>query len=247
MDRVGVARLQVASLATLALAWEAASRLRLVDPLFVPPPTAVVASMGTVIQQALPRLGDTLLKTAVGYAIAVGLGVGLGVLIGSVQTLRQVTMPYVVALYSLPKILVIPWIVLILGVRAPAAILGGVLFAFFPVLVLVVGGVRDVEPVLVTIAASMGASRWQLYQKVVIPAALPAILAGMRIGLVFALVGVLLTEMFAGIRGMGFLMQQLALSFNAAQLFAATALVSVFSIVAVLSLDALNQHLGKWR
>jgi len=247
MGRVGVARLQVASLAILALAWEAASRLRLLDPLFVPPPTAVVASMGAVIQQALPRLGDTLLKTAVGYTIAVGLGVGLGVLIGSVQTLRQVTMPYVVALYSLPKILVIPWIVLILGVRAPAAILGGVLFAFFPVLVLVVGGVRDVEPVLVTIAASMGASRWQLYQKVVIPAALPAILAGMRIGLVFALVGVLLTEMFAGIRGMGFLMQQLALSFNAAQLFAATALVSVFSIVAVLSLDALNQHLGKWR
>jgi ABC-type nitrate/sulfonate/bicarbonate transport system permease component len=69
----------------------------------------------------------------------------------------------------------------------------------------------------------------------------------MRIGMVFALVGVLLTEMFAGIRGMGFLMQQLALAFNASHLFAATALVSVFSIAVVLSLDYLNQRLGKWR
>jgi NitT/TauT family transport system permease protein len=247
MGRMTVVRLQVASLAVLALAVEAASRLRIVDPLFVPPPSAVVTTMAAVFQQALPRLGDTLLKTLGGYAIAVGLGVALGLVIGSLQTLRQVTMPYVVALYSLPKILLIPWIVLILGVKAPAAIISGTLFAVFPVLVLVVGGVRDVDPVLVTIAASMGASRRQLYEKVIVPAALPAILAGMRIGLVFALVGVLLTEMFAGIRGMGFLMQQLALSFNAAQLAAATVLVSVFSIAAVLSLDYLNQRLGTWR
>lgn len=247
MGRVGIRGLQILSLAALALAWEAASRLRIVDPLFVPPPSAVIAVMGAVFQQALPRLGDTLLKTLGGYTIAVVLGVVLGLLIGSLQTLRQVTMPYVVALFSLPKILLIPWIVLILGVKAESAILGGVLFAIFPILVLVTGGVRDVEPVLITAAASMGATRWQLYQKVVIPAALPAILAGMRIGMVFALVGVLLTEMFAGIRGMGFFMQQLALAFNASHLFAATALVSVFSIAVVLSLDYLNQRLGKWR
>lgn len=247
MGRLSIRGLQVLSLAALGLAWEGASRLRMVDPLFVPPPSAVVATMGLVFQQALPRLGDTLLKTLGGYTVAVVLGVALGLLIGSLHTLRQITMPYVVALFSLPKILIIPWIVLVLGVKAQSAILGGALFAFFPVLVLVIGGVRDVEPTLITAATSMGASRWQLYQKVIVPAALPAILVGMRIGMVFALVGVLLTEMFAGIRGMGFLMQQLALSFNASQLFAATALVSVFSIGAVLLLDYLNQRLGKWR
>lgn len=247
MGRLSIRSLQVLSLAVLGLAWEAASRLRIVDPLFVPPPSAVIAAMGVVFQPALPRLGDTLLKTLGGYTIAVVLGIALGLMIGSLQTLRQVTMPYVVALFSLPKILLIPWIVLILGVKAQSAILGGALFAVFPILVLVTGGVRDVEPVLITAAASMGATRWQLYQKVIIPSALPAILAGMRIGMVFALVGVLLTEMFAGIRGMGFLMQQLALSFNASQLFAATALVSVFSIAVVLSLDYLNRRLGKWR
>lgn len=247
MGRLKIAALQVLSLALLGLVWEVVSRLRLVDPLFVPPPTAVVSAMGAVFSQALPRLGDTFLKTLGGYAVAVVLGVALGLLIGSLHTLRQATMPYVVALFSLPKILIIPWIVLILGVKAQAAILSGALFAFFPVLVLVIGGVRDVEPILITAATSMGASRWQLYQKVIVPAALPAILVGMRVGVVFALVGVLLTEMFAGIRGMGFLMQQLAVAFNATHLFAATALVSVFSILVVLWLDNLNQRLGKWR
>ena len=247
MGRLSVRTLQVASLTLLITALEAVTRLRLVDPLFVPPPSAVVAAMPVVFAQALPRLGDTLLKTLGGYAIAVVLGVVGGLVIGSVHTLRQVTMPYVTAAYSLPKILLIPWIVLILGVRAPAAILGGALFAVFPIVVLVVGGVRDVDPALVTVAASMGASRRQFYQKVLVPAALPAILAGMRIGMVFALVGVLLTEMLAGIRGMGFLMQQLALAFNAAQLSAATVLISIFSIAVVLSLEALNQRLGQWR
>lgn len=247
LDRSGVRMLQAASLLLLVLAWEAASRLRVVDPLFVPPPSAVAAVMGTVFQQALPRLGDTLLKTLGGYTIAVALGVAFGLVIGSVHMLRQVTMPYVTAAYSLPKILLIPWIVLILGVKPAAAILGGALFAVFPILVQVIGGVRDVDPTLITVAASMGASRRQLYQKVIIPAAMPSILAGMRIGAVFAFVGVLLTEMFAGIRGMGFLMQQMALSFSAAQLAAATLLISVFSIAAVLSLEALNQRLGKWR
>ncbi len=247
MGQLSVRMLQAVSLALLVGAVEAASRLRVVDPLFVPPPSATLATMAAVFQQALPRLGDTLVKTLAGYALAVVFGVAMGLVIGSVHTLRQVTMPYVIAAYSLPKILVIPWIVLILGVRASAAILGGALFAVFPIVVLVAGGVRDVDPALVTVAASMGASRRQFYQKVLVPAALPAILAGMRIGVVFALVGVLLTEMFAGIRGMGFFMQQLALAFNAAQLSAATVLISVFSIAVVLSLESLNQRLGKWR
>lgn len=246
-DRSRIRALQIASLLLLVLAWEAASRLRIVDPLFVPPPSAVVRVMGTVLPQALPRLGDTLLKTVGGYAIAVTAGVIFGLMIGSVHVLRQVMMPYVTAAYSLPKILLIPWIVLILGIKPPAAILAGALFAVFPILVQVTGGVRDVDPTLVTVAASMGASRRQLYQKVIVPAAMPSILAGMRVGAVFALVGVLLTEMFAGIRGMGFLMQQLAVSFNAAQLSAATLLISIFSIAAVLSLEALNQRLGRWR
>ncbi|MDR7532997.1 MAG: ABC transporter permease subunit [Armatimonadota bacterium] len=247
MERVRIRLVQATTLVLLGLGWELASRQGLVDPLFVPPPSAVAAALGPVSLQALPRLGETLLKTLAGYAAAVTIGVVLGLVLGSARTLREVVMPYLVAAYSLPKILLVPWIVLSLGVRPPAAMLGAALFAVFPIVVQVTGGVRDVEPLWLVVATSMGASRWQVYVKVVVPAALPAILAGMRVGAVFAFVGALLTEMFAGIRGMGFLMQQLALAFNAAALLAATALISVFSIAAVLGLDHLNRRLGAWR
>jgi NitT/TauT family transport system permease protein len=100
---------------------------------------------------------------------------------------------------------------------------------------------------LLTVARAFGARRWQLYWKVVLPAIVPTVLAGMRLGIVFCLLGVLIVEMFAGVRGMGYVMSSLANGFQAPELFAATALVSAASIVIVLSLDALNERLSHWR
>ena len=175
------------------------------------------------------------------------LGVGAGLVLGSVRLMRDVVMPYVTVLYSIPKILILPWIALIFGIGLTTAVWNATLFAFFPIVVMVVGGVRDVDQVLLTVATSMGASRWQIYRKVVLPAILPSVMVGMRIGIVFAMLGVLLAEMFAGIRGMGFLMQRLAMAFNAPDLFAATLLVSALSIGVVLCLEHLNRRLGRWR
>src|SRR5207244_691732 len=117
----------------------------------------------------------------------------------------------------------------------------------FPILVLVTGAVRDVDRTLVTVARAFGARRWQLYWKVVLPAIVPTVLAGMRLGVVFCLLGVLVVEMFAGVRGMGYVLSSLANGFQAPELFAATALVSAASIVIVLSLDALNDRLSQCR
>ena len=247
MGRLTVLGWQALSLAVLLLAWQAAGRWGLVDPVFVPTPTATASALAAVSGEALPRLYDTLLKTLIGYSLAVGLGVTGGLLIGSARTVHQVLMPYVVAGYGIPKILILPWIALIFGIGLSTAVLSATLFAVFPIVLMVAGGVRDVDPALVTVATSMGASRWQIHRKVLLPAVLPSALAGMRVGMVFALLGVLLAEMFAGTRGMGFLMQKLAMAFRAPELFAATVLVSVLSIVVVLSLEHLNQRLGRWR
>jgi ABC-type nitrate/sulfonate/bicarbonate transport system permease component len=104
-----------------------------------------------------------------------------------------------------------------------------------------------VEPTLVTVARAFGARRRQLYWKVVLPAIVPTVLTGMRLGIVFCLLGVLIVEMFAGVRGMGHVLGSFANGFQAPELFAATALVSIASIVIVLSLDALNDRLSHWR
>jgi NitT/TauT family transport system permease protein len=233
--------------AALVAGWEAACRAGLLDPLFVPAPSAVAQAMAGLAGEAFQRLGDTLLKTVIGYVIAVTLGVAAGVFLGSVRAMREVVMPYVVVITGIPKILILPWVALIFGIGMATAVWNATLLAFFPIVVMVGGGVRDVDPVLLTVATSMGASRWQIYRKVILPAVLPSVMAAMRIGMVFALLGVLLAEMFAGIRGMGFLMQRLANAFKAPEVFAATVLVSVFSIVVVLSLEHLNRRLGTWR
>jgi NitT/TauT family transport system permease protein len=238
VSRARVLLLQALTIAAGLAAWEAVARAGWVDPLFV------VARIG---RPALAGLADTLAKTLVAYAVAVVLGVSAGIAIGSARTLGRVLNPFVVALYGIPKILVLPWIVLLLGFGTAPAVVYGAIHAFFPVLVLVAGGVRDVDRTLLTVARAFGARPWQLYLKVIVPAVVPSILAGMRLGIVFSLLGVLIVEMFAGVRGMGYVMGSLANGFQAPELFAVTALVSAASIAIVLGLDALNERLSRWR
>ncbi len=247
MGRLRVLEWQALSVATALLVWEALVRWGVLDPLFVPAPSAVLRVLVGTAAEALPRLGDTLVKTLLGYALAVGVGVPAGLLLGSRPTAHAIAMPYVVALYGIPKILILPWIALIFGIGLSTAALSAAVFAIFPVVVLVAAGTRDVDPTLVTVAASMGASRAQVGRKVLLPAVLPSVLTAMRMAVVFAMLGALLAEMLAGNRGMGFQMQRTALAFRAPELFAATAIVSALSISVVLFLEHLNQRLGRWR
>jgi ABC-type nitrate/sulfonate/bicarbonate transport system permease component len=246
-ESVRVRIVQVLSIGALVLAWEGVARAGWVDPLFVPAPTAVAQALGRIGRAALTGLGETLLKTAIAYAVAVVIGVGGGIVLGSVRPLRQAVNPFVIALYGMPKILVLPWIILFLGFGAMPAVVYATIHGVFPILVLVTGAVRDVDANLVTVARAFGARRWQFYAKVVLPAIVPTVLAGMRLGIVFCLLGVLVVEMFAGVRGMGYVLSSLANGFQAAELFAATALVSAASIAIVLGLDALNERLSHWR
>jgi NitT/TauT family transport system permease protein len=247
MGRLRVLEWQALSVGAALLAWEAAVRWGVLDAVFIPPPSAVIHALGRTAADALPRLGDTLVKTLLGYVLAVGVGVPAGLVLGSRPIAHAVAMPYVVALYGIPKILILPWIALIFGIGFSTAALSAAVFAIFPVVVLVAAGTRDVDPNMVTMAVSMGASRAQVGRKVLLPAVLPSVVTAMRVAMVFALLGALLAEMLAGNRGMGFQMQRMALAFRAPELFAATAIVSVLSISAVLFLEHLNRRLGRWR
>ena len=172
-DRGRVLALQAASVLTLLAVWEIVARAGAIDPLFVPAPSAVAGAVARVGPSALAGLADTLAKTAVAYVLSVVLGVSLGIALGSVPALREVLNPFVIALYGMPKILVLPWIVLLLGFGTAPAIVYGTLHGFFPILVLVAGGVRDVDRALLGVARAYGASTRQLYWKVVLPAIVP--------------------------------------------------------------------------
>jgi len=242
-----VRALQLGTVIIALGSWELAAQMGWVDPLFVPAPSAIVPALMRISGGALAGLADTLGKTAVAYVLSVVLGVSAGIAVGSLRLLREVLSPYVIALYGIPKILVLPWIVLLLGYGTTPAVFYGVLHGFFPIMVLVTGAVRDVDRTLVTVARSLGATTWQLYWKVLLPAIVPSVLGGMRLGVVFCLLGVLVVEMFSGVRGMGYVLGSYANGFQAPELFAATALVSAASITIVLALDHLNEKLSRWR
>ena len=110
--------IQALSISALVTAWEAAARAGWVDPLFVPAPSAVARAVVSIGREAVGLIGETLGKTLVAYALAVALGVGAGLLIGGVRYLHDVLNPFLVALYALPKILVLPWILLAFGLAA---------------------------------------------------------------------------------------------------------------------------------
>ncbi len=239
--------IQLGSILLLLLAWDTVVRLEWVDSLFVPAPSAVALALAAIGPEAFRLLGETLGKALIAYVLSVVLGVGVGLAIGAVRYLHDVLNPFLIAVYAIPKILVLPWILLTFGLGLTPAIVYGLLQGFFPICLLVAGGVRDIDRQPIVIARSMGATTGQIYRKVIFPAVLPSVLAGMRLGIVFCLLGVLVVEMFGGIRGMGFLLTTLANAFRAAELFAATALVSVLSIAVVLALESLNRHLGRWR
>jgi ABC-type nitrate/sulfonate/bicarbonate transport system permease component len=249
MDRLTsrVRALQLLTVLLTGAAWETAARRGWVDPLFVPTPSAVAGALLRIAGPALAALADTLGKTALAYVLSVSLGVAAGLAVGSVRLLRDVLSPYVIALYGIPKILVLPWIVLLLGYGTSPAVLYGAIHGLFPIMVLVMGAVRDVDRTLVTVARSFGATPLQIYWKVLLPTIVPSVLAGMRLGIVFCLLGVLVVEMFAGVRGMGHVLGSFANGFQAPELFAATALVSAASIAIVLALDSLNERLARWR
>ncbi len=158
--------LQLVTVVAGLAVWEVAARSGWVDPLFVPAPSAVAPALRRIGGDALAGLADTLGKTALAYVLSVVLGVSAGIAVGSVRLLRDVLSPYVVALYGIPKILVLPWIVLLLGYGTTPAVFYGTLHGFFPIMVLVMGAVRDVDQTLVTVARSLGATTWQLYWKV---------------------------------------------------------------------------------
>jgi len=246
-ETVRVRLLQALGIAAIVGGWEAAARGGLVDPLFVPAPSAVAAALVDMGGSALGALGETLVKTAVAYVIAAVVGVAGGIALGSVPALRETLHPFVVAAYGMPKILVLPWIVLLLGFGVVPAVTYGAIHGLFPILLLVLGAVRDVDRTLLTVARSFGARPWQVYGKVILPAIVPSVLASLRLGIVFCLLGVLIVEMFAGVRGMGHVLNSFANGFQAARLFAATALVSAVSIAIVLALDHVSETLSRWR
>ena len=220
--------------ALLAVAWWVLAEQGVLGNEFVmPPPGRVLDRAGTLLDDGTlsEQTLVTLRRVLTAYALAVLAGVVVGTLIGRVAVVRRALRPLVSFLFPAPKVALYPAMLVVLGLGSASKIAFGFAEAVFPVLLATAAGTSQVEPRLVWSAAALGTSRRAALPRVVLPAALPTILTGARIGLVGAIIGVFLGEMIAGADGLGHMMAVAYRTLETADMYVAIVTVSLCGYV----------------
>lgn len=176
-----------------------------------------------------PHLRDTMKAFVAAYALAVILGLGFGFWFGFRRFAGEVAEPMVVAIYSLPKVTLYPILLLAFGLGISAKIAFGTLHGVIPIILFTLSAVRNVRPILVKTGRVLKLPAWAMVRTILLPAALPEIFTGLRVGFSLTLIGTLLAEMFASQRGLGFLLMNGIGLHNVPQIMAVTLLVVVFA------------------
>lgn len=223
MDRAArIARALVVPALFLA-AWEGVSRAGWVSPIILPGPSRVFVrwiSYARPFQPFDPSHGSwlawcfsgelfgdaatSLMRVAVGFVIGAGLALPLGLLMGAKPRVYELFNPMVQIFRPIPPIAFIPLAILWFGLGNPPAFFLISLGAFFPVLMNTIAGVRNVDSIYLRAARNLGAGEWTLFRRVMIPASMPYILAGVRIGIGVAFIVVIVAEMIAVNAGLGY-------------------------------------------
>ena len=241
--------LSVLAVALFFLAWEGVSRLGWVSPVLLSSPTRIAAAgyrlLGTGVLQA--DLAFTLKVFGLSVVVATFAGTGLGLAIGYSPTVYRLLHPFIVAVNSLPKIVLMPLIVLWLGIGMSANVFLGALMASFPVIISTYTGVLSLERDFVLVARAFGASRPTLLRTIVLPGVTPYLLSGLRVGVNYAMVGVLISEFFASSRGVGYRMVMYMSNFEVEQFFVCLVLVAGFTLLVTGLLHALESRVHGWR
>ena len=235
-------------LVLLAL-WELASRLAILSPRYFPPPTLV--GWVLVDRFAAGDLGAetlvTVTRLALAFAIAAVPGVPLGLLMGMVRPVRDAVDPYIAFLFPVPKIALLPFLLILLGVGEPAFVLTGAISAFFQIVISTLVGVQTMDPRFLEVGENYGAHGVRLFRKVILPAALPSIFTGLRLGLGLALVAIVAVEFIAAKSGLGHLVYRHWQMLSTTEMYGAFALVGALGLLLTRGLGALQRRALAWQ
>jgi ABC-type nitrate/sulfonate/bicarbonate transport system permease component len=244
--RPWLARLAV--IAAMFGLWEMAARF-LADPLFLSPPSRVIASLGALFDTpGIPAaLALTLFELGTAFVLAVAIGLVLGLAIGLAPLARKSFFPIVLLLYGMPQITILPLFILLFGIGAASKVAFGVTHGVFPVTVTVVAGVQNLKPILLVSARAMGASRWQIFRHVIFPHMVPSFFAGMRLGMSGVLLGVLLAELYVSVAGIGYFTTLFTQNFDPTKLFGLVGVLAAMAIVLNAVVRRAEIHFAKWR
>ena len=233
----------------LALAGiELASRTGLVKAIIVPPPTEVAGVLWQIIVsgEVVGPLALTLAILFLAYAIASVLGIVIGILMGYYQPIYGLLEPLAEILRTIPKPVLVPPLMLFLGLGVQMKLFVVALAAFFPVLINTVQAVRAVDPTLIDTARTFGHATPTILLRVILPASVPMILAGMRVSLGIALILVVLSEMLAGTGGLGQLILDMQHAFKVRETFAWLVILAVVGFALAMLFDWVERRIAFW-
>jgi ABC-type nitrate/sulfonate/bicarbonate transport system permease component len=215
----------------------------------LPPPSAVGLVLYDLLAsgEVLPPLAETLARLAQGFAIGTAIAILAGLGMGYLPWLHALLEPLVELIRPLPKSALVPVLILFLGLGEAMKVTSVALAVFFPGLVATIQGVRGVDPVLLDTARTFGHGRLRIMAHIILPAALPFVLAGARIGLGLGLVLATLSEMLAGQGGVGFLILDMQRSFRVRQMYAWIVILAVVGLVLNSLFLALERSLLHWQ
>ena len=227
--------------------WEIAGRY--VNPLFLSSPSAIaVAFVNLTASGELPQaIASSLLAFSVGMAFAIVVGIAIGVAMGRVRMLEYILEPYVNALYSTPSIALIPLFILWFGVGLVSKIIIIFTLSVFIVIINTFSGVKNLSQGVIDIGAAFGASERQIFWKVVLPAALPFIMTGLRLAVGRGVLAMIVAEFFTSIAGLGGMIVKYGNFFETAKMFVPIIVVSLLGVTFVEIIKYIEKRLAPWK
>jgi ABC-type nitrate/sulfonate/bicarbonate transport system permease component len=183
----------------------------------------------------------------IGFAIAAGFGICLGVAIAASDAVRDYVDPWVSAVYATPTVALAPLFIFIFGIDAPSKMAVVFLLAVFPIVINTATGIRATEQIYIEAARSFSATRRQIFQKVLLPSALPFIVAGLRLGIGRGLVGVVVGEFIGARAGLGYMIFRSSQGFEIDAMWVGVFLLAGTGVLAVVLLQKLERKMAPWR
>jgi NitT/TauT family transport system permease protein len=228
------------------LIWEGVCRIFAVSGFVLPPPSAIAAAMGEYWRPLLVNAFHTLWMTVLGFLMSVAFGVAVGLLVGSSRLLYAGLNPLLVGFNSIPKVAVVPLLVIWFGVGWLPPVITAFVISFFPIIVNVATGLATIEPETEDVLKALGASRLDIMRKVGIPRALPYLFGALKVSITLAYVGSVIGEQNASNIGIGNLITRASADFNMPLIFAALIVLAVLGVLLVVIVDVIEARTTGW-
>lgn len=230
-------------------AWELAARAGLFPPAFIGQPSIFLADLVVMFTNGsiYGPIANTLTATMLAFCIGSVLALASALVLTVLPTLREITQPFLDALNALPRVALVPLFIVWFGLGMTSKIVSGVSLMYFILLFNTLAGARSVDPDHRGLARSLGLNGGQIFRQIVLPTAIPAIFAGLKLGLVYTLLGVVTAELIAGGKGLGSLVSFYSNTYDANGVFAILVVLVVVSFALSWLMEKIENKLMRWK